>query len=92
MVATYSTGTHRDSPRVIGPETVWRVIALAYHAIRDLGLSYVADDPNYVDPHTGWLAAKEWATSEKEEGRTFSFSGVPPFPTPPFPEVTDPSP
>ena len=92
MVATYSTGSHRDSPRVIGPETVWRVIALAYHAIRDLGLSYVADHPNYVDPHTGWMAAKEWATSEKEEGRAFSFSGVPPFPTPPFPEVTDPQP
>lgn len=89
MVAAYSTGSNRDSPRVSGPETIWRVVALAYYAIRDLGLSYSSDQPGYVDALTGWTAAKDWATHEKEEGRPFSFAGTPPFPAPPFPEVTD---
>ena len=78
MVASYSSGSTRQTPKESGPEVVWRVLAVAYHAMRSLGVSY-AD----LDPMAGWSDAKSWALGENAAGNPFAFPGDPPFPSPP---------
>ena len=58
--------------------TIWRILAPAYYAIRHAG-SYEG-----IDPMQGWEMAREWALGEKAASRDYSWSGTPPFPSPPL--------
>ena len=58
-----------------GPDTIWRVLSVAYAAQRDCGLALTS-----LDPMSGWSEAQAAGSRRVAAGLTAWLDGEPPFP------------
>ena len=75
MAAKYGN----EAPEHEGPDVVWRVLRLAYFALRETGTDW-----RDLEPSSGWSFARTWARADSSAAPPVELPDDPPFPEPPL--------